>query len=113
MAELVQHLGWDEMGYPIDMPRGAKPPKLRIASFSKDEINEWESSLNVFEARQSEHMKDTLKGRPSKTGMTAGTSKEMYWVGLVPYTPDYSDRSRIATSLGVESDAENDDDEDE
>ena len=54
-----------------------------------------------------------MKGKPSETGVTARTGKEMYWVGLVPYTPDYSDRSRIATSLGVESDAENDDEEDE
>ena len=111
MADLVQCLGWDEKGYPMDMPRGAKPPKLRIASCSKDEINDWESSLNVFAVRQSEHMKDTLKGRPTTTGMTAGTGKSMYWVGLVPYNPDYSNRSRHATSLGVETDGDHSDDE--
>ena len=54
-----------------------------------------------------------MKGKPSETGVTAGTGKEMYWVGIVPYDPDYSDRSRIATSLGVESDADNDDEADE
>ena len=96
----------------MDMPRGAKPPKLRIASYSKDEINEWKSSIDIFEARQSEFMKDTLKGRPSKTGMTAGTGKEMYWVGLVPYIPDYSNCCRHFTSLGVEIDAGDNEEED-
>ena len=111
MAELVQHLGWDDKGYPMDMPRGARPPTLRIASCSTDEINDWESSLNKFAVMQSKHMKDTLKGRPSTTGITAGTGKSMYWVGLVPYNPDYSNRSRHATSLEVETDGDHSDDE--
>ena len=57
MAELVQCLGWDEMGYPMEMPRAGKPPKLRIASYSKDELNDIEASINDFEAGQADYMK--------------------------------------------------------
>ena len=38
--------------------------------------------------------------------MKAGTGKEMYWVGLVPYYPDYVNRSRISESLDVERDVD-------
>ena len=76
-------------------------------------MNEWEASLDDFDQRQSNFTKETFKGKPSKNGMTAGTGKEMYWVGIVQYDPDYSDRSRIATSLGVESGVKNDDEADE
>ena len=96
MADLAQCLGWDEKGYPMDMPRSGKP-KLQITSHSKAEMNEWEASLDDFDQRQSNFTKETFKGKPSKNGMTAGTGKEMYWVGLVPYLSDYSDRCRHST----------------
>ena len=95
----------------MDIPRSGKP-KLRIASYSKAEMKEWEASLDDFELSQSDFMKETLKGKPAKIGMKAGTGKEMYWVGLVPYLPDYSDRCRHSTSLGVDKDADGNDEED-
>ena len=113
LAALVQCLGWDDMGYPMDMPRAGKPAKLRIAAYSKDELNDIEASTHAFAAGQAAHMKKTLKGKPSQTGVQSGTGKAMYWVGIVPYDPDYSARSRIATSLGVESDDDKDDEADE
>ena len=51
-------------------------------------------------------MRKTLKSKPGNIGSKGGTGKEMYWVGLVPYRPDYADRSRISESLDVESNAE-------
>ena len=111
MAELVQCLGWDAKGYPMDMPRSGKPPKLRIASYTKAEQDKWEASIDNFEQRQSNFMKQTLKGKPSKTWMTACSGKEMYWVGLAPYTPDYTNRRRHLILLGVETDAGDNDDE--
>ena len=81
-------------------------PKLRIATYSKAEQREWEASLDVFESDQKEFTKDSLKVKSGKIGMTAGTGKEMHWVGLVPYYPDYPNRSRISESLDIECDAD-------
>ena len=81
---MVLRLGWEEKGYPMVIPCSGKR-KLRIAMYSKTEESEWEASLGVFESDQKEFMKETLKGKSGKIGMKAGTYKEMYWVGLVPY----------------------------
>ena len=45
MANLVLCLGWEEKGYPMDIHRSGKP-KLRIALYSKEEMNKWEASLD-------------------------------------------------------------------
>ena len=49
-------------------------------------------------------MKRTLQSKPGKIGPKGGTGKEMYWVGLVPYRPNYANHSRISDSLDTESD---------
>ena len=83
MANMVLRLGLDEKGYPMVVPRSGKP-KLRIDMYGKTEETEWEASPDVFEIDQIKFMKKTLKGKPGKIGMKAGTGKDMYWVGLVP-----------------------------
>ena len=53
-------------------------------------------------------MKRTLKSKPGKIGSKGETGKEMYWVGLVPFCPDYANRSRISDSLDIESNVKED-----
>ena len=47
MADMVMELGWNEMGYPMDIPApGMGKPKLRIATYNKNKKKDWEKSLD-------------------------------------------------------------------
>ena len=86
-------------------------PRIAIRNRAKDsdsEQREWERSLDVFQRDQINFMKRTLKSKPGIIGSKGGTGKEMYWVGLVPYRPDYANRSRISDLLDIESDVKDD-----
>ena len=76
--------------------------------YSNSEQREWEASLDVFQRDQINFMKGTLKGRPGKIGLKGGTGKEMYWVGVVSYRPEYADRSRMSGLLDIESNVDED-----
>ena len=86
----------------MDIPRSGKP-KLRITTYTKSEQMQWEKSVDSFQKEQLDYIKTTLTGKPGKYGSKGGKGKEKYWVGLVPYRPDYTNCRRIADSLDVKS----------
>jgi hypothetical protein len=98
MADMVIELGWNKMGYPMDIPDAGKgKPKLRIATYNKDEKDAWEQSLGVWKADIKKRVCDMLK--------IGTTSEGKYRIGGGNYKPNYAERHITEDNLPSDSDA--------
>jgi len=98
MADMVIELGWNKMGYPMDIPDPGKgKPKLRIATYNRDEKNDWEKSLGEWKTDIKKKVCDMLKNGPS--------SKGKYRIGGRTYKPNYAERHMHEDNLLFDRDA--------
>ena len=74
-------------------------PTLRIAEYTKDDKKRWEKSLDDWNKDMKASVCMMLK---TPRGSDVHRGKPTYWVGEVPYTPDYSGQILTLVTLPEE-----------
>ena len=74
-------------------------PTLRIAEYTKDDKKRWEKSLDDWNKDMKALVCMMLK---TQRGSDVHRGKPTYWVGEVPYAPDYSGRIESLVTLPEE-----------